>query len=147
MEKFLDFIGHFFGQKDTIFQGAYTLLSLHSRRKSTRHTHTHTHSHTNTLTHAPHSGTRTQCRAHTHTYTHTHTPHSGTRTQCREPRYREKWGAEVEYYFQKFNEPYAPMGRRAHSMVLDPIPQPLPVHFSGSRPQPPTSRYRAQNLT
>ena len=25
-------------------------------------------------------------------------------------------------------------------MVLDPIPQPLPVHFLGSRPQPPTSR-------
>jgi len=24
-------------------------------------------------------------------------------------------------------------------MVLDPIPQPLPVHFLGSRPQPPTS--------
>ena len=27
-------------------------------------------------------------------------------------------------------------------MVLDPIPQPLPVHFFGSRPQPPTSRKR-----
>ena len=26
-------------------------------------------------------------------------------------------------------------------MVLDPIPQPLPVHFFGFRPQPPTSRY------
>jgi len=26
-------------------------------------------------------------------------------------------------------------------MVLDPIPQPLPVHFFGSRPQPPTSPY------
>ena len=25
-------------------------------------------------------------------------------------------------------------------MVLDPIPQTLPVHFFGSRPQPPTSR-------
>ena len=25
-------------------------------------------------------------------------------------------------------------------MVLDPIPQSLPVHFLGSRPQPPTSR-------
>ena len=25
-------------------------------------------------------------------------------------------------------------------VVLDPIPQPLPVHFLGSRPQPPTSR-------
>ena len=25
-------------------------------------------------------------------------------------------------------------------MVLDPIPQSLPVHFCGSRPQPPTSR-------
>jgi len=24
-------------------------------------------------------------------------------------------------------------------MVLDPIPQSLPVHFFGSRPQPPTS--------
>ena len=28
-------------------------------------------------------------------------------------------------------------------MVLDPIPQILPVHFFGSRPQPPTSRMRA----
>ena len=28
-------------------------------------------------------------------------------------------------------------------MVLDPIPQSLPVHFFGSRPQPPTSRGRA----
>jgi len=27
-------------------------------------------------------------------------------------------------------------------MVLDPIPQSLPVHFFGSRPQPPTSRLR-----
>ena len=26
-------------------------------------------------------------------------------------------------------------------MVLDPIPQSLPVHFFGSRPQPPTSRW------
>ena len=26
-------------------------------------------------------------------------------------------------------------------MVLDPIPQSLPVHFFGSRPQPPTSPY------
>ena len=26
-------------------------------------------------------------------------------------------------------------------MVLDPIPQSLPVHFFGSRPQPPTSLY------
>jgi len=31
-------------------------------------------------------------------------------------------------------------GRRAHYMVLDPIPQSLPVHFFGSRSQPPTSR-------
>jgi len=29
-------------------------------------------------------------------------------------------------------------------MVLDPIPQPLPVHFFGSRPQPPTSAPHAQ---
>ena len=36
---------------------------------------------------------------------------------------------------------YLTTGRRAHSMILDPIPQPLPVHFFGSRPQPPTSRY------
>ena len=28
-------------------------------------------------------------------------------------------------------------------MVLDPIPQSLPVHFFGSRPQPPTSRRMA----
>ena len=34
---------------------------------------------------------------------------------------------------------YLTTGRRAHSMVLDPIPQSLPVHFFGSRPQPPTS--------
>ena len=35
---------------------------------------------------------------------------------------------------------YLTTGRRAHQMVLDPIPQSLPVHFFGSRPQPPTSR-------
>ena len=34
---------------------------------------------------------------------------------------------------------YLTTGRRAHWMVLDPIPQSLPVHFFGSRPQPPTS--------
>ena len=34
---------------------------------------------------------------------------------------------------------YLTTGRRAHSMVLDPIPPSLPVHFFGSRPQPPTS--------
>jgi len=34
---------------------------------------------------------------------------------------------------------YLTMGRRAHLMVLDPIPQSLPVHFFGSRPQPLTS--------
>ena len=38
---------------------------------------------------------------------------------------------------------YLTTGRRAHSMVLDPIPQPLPVHFFGSRPQPPTSHRNA----
>jgi len=33
-------------------------------------------------------------------------------------------------------------------MVLDPIPQSLPVHFFGSRPQPPTSRELAlENFT
>jgi len=37
---------------------------------------------------------------------------------------------------------YFTTGRRAHSMVLDPIPQSLPVHFFGSRPQPPTSPRR-----
>ena len=36
---------------------------------------------------------------------------------------------------------YLTTGRRAHSMVLEPIPQSLPVHFFGSRPQPPTSLY------
>jgi len=36
---------------------------------------------------------------------------------------------------------YLTTGRRAHSMVLDPIPPPLPVHFFGSRPQPPTSHH------
>jgi len=30
-------------------------------------------------------------------------------------------------------------------MVLDPMPQPLPVHFFGSRPQPPTSPEIAEN--
>ena len=30
-------------------------------------------------------------------------------------------------------------------MVLDPIPQSLPVHFFGSRPQPPTSRKARYN--
>ena len=30
-------------------------------------------------------------------------------------------------------------------MVLDPIPQPLPVHFFGSRPQPPTSPRQSVN--
>ena len=34
---------------------------------------------------------------------------------------------------------YLMTGRRAHQMVLDPIPQSLPVHFFGSRTQPPTS--------
>jgi len=34
---------------------------------------------------------------------------------------------------------YLTTGRRFHWMVLDPIPQSLPVHFLGSRPQPPTS--------
>jgi len=24
-------------------------------------------------------------------------------------RYRERWGAGVEYHFQEFNEPYAPL--------------------------------------
>ena len=32
-------------------------------------------------------------------------------------------------------------------MVLDPIPQSLPVHFSGSRPQPPTSRTECQRCS
>jgi len=32
-------------------------------------------------------------------------------------------------------------------MVLDPIPQPLPVHFFGSRPQPPTSPYYGSSAT
>jgi len=35
---------------------------------------------------------------------------------------------------------YLTTGRRFHWMVFDPIPQSLPVHFFGSRPQPPTSR-------
>jgi len=35
---------------------------------------------------------------------------------------------------------YLTTGRSFHEMVLDPIPQSLPVHFFGSRPQPPTSR-------
>jgi len=36
---------------------------------------------------------------------------------------------------------YLTTGRRFHWMVLDPIPQSLPVHFFGSRPQPPTSHH------
>ena len=32
-------------------------------------------------------------------------------------------------------------------MVLDPIPQPLPVHFFGSRPQPPTSHLHTNKPT
>jgi len=32
-------------------------------------------------------------------------------------------------------------------MVLDPIPQSLPVHFFGSRPQPPTSPHDATYCT
>jgi len=32
---------------------------------------------------------------------------------------------------------YLTTGRSFHEMVLDPIPQSLPVHFFGSRPQPP----------
>ena len=35
---------------------------------------------------------------------------------------------------------YLTTGRSFHEMVLDHIPQSLPVHFFGSRPQPPTSR-------
>jgi len=31
-------------------------------------------------------------------------------------------------------------------MVFDPIPQPLPVHFFGSRPQPPTSPYLRHSI-
>ena len=34
---------------------------------------------------------------------------------------------------------YLTTGRRAHEMVIDPIPQSLPVYVFGSRPQPPTS--------
>ena len=34
---------------------------------------------------------------------------------------------------------YLTTGRSFHEMELDPIPQSLPVHFFGSRPQPPTS--------
>ena len=30
-------------------------------------------------------------------------------------------------------------------MVLNPIPQSLPVHFFGSRPQPPTSREKTRD--
>jgi len=41
------------------------------------------------------------------------------------PTHRRKW--------------YLTTGRRFHWMVLDPTPQSLPVHFFGSRPQPPTS--------
>jgi len=36
--------------------------------------------------------------------------------------------------------------RRFHKMVLDPIPQSLPVHFFGSRPQPPTSPDTSRNV-
>ena len=41
---------------------------------------------------------------------------------------------------------YLTTGRRFHWMVLDPIPQSLPVHFFGSRPQPPTSLNRPTKM-
>ena len=41
---------------------------------------------------------------------------------------------------------YLTTGRRAYSMVVDPIPQSLPVHFFGSRPQPPTSHQKTSYI-
>jgi len=41
---------------------------------------------------------------------------------------------------------YLTTWRRAHEMVLDPIPRSLPVHFFGSRPQPPTSPLKVEYL-
>ena len=42
---------------------------------------------------------------------------------------------------------YLTTGRRFHEKVLDPIPQSLPVHFFGSRPQPPTSPHMYTDKT
>ena len=53
------------------------------------------------------------------------------------------WGREP--FSRNFMKPtprrkwYLTTGRSFHEMVLEPIPQSLPVHFFGSRPQPPTS--------
>jgi len=60
-------------------------------------------------------------------------------------RYREVGGWGRDPFSRNFMKPtprrkwYLTTGRRFHWMVLDPIPQSLPVHFFGSRPQPPTS--------
>ena len=51
------------------------------------------------------------------------------------------WGRDP--FSRNFMEPtprrkwYLTTGRSFHEMVLDPIPQSLPVHYFGSRPQPP----------
>jgi len=65
--------------------------------------------------------------------------------------WRRGGGLGSSTIFKKFNEPYArrkwylTTGRRAHQMVLDPIPQSLPVHFFGSLPQFPTSPLKSLN--
>ena len=65
----------------------------------------------------------------------------------REVLLREVGGWGRDPFSRNFMKPtprrkwYLTTGRRFHSMVLDPIPQSLPVHFFGSRPQPPTSPY------
>jgi len=61
------------------------------------------------------------------------------------------WGWGRDPFSRNFMKPtprrkwYLTTGRSFHEMVLDPIPQSLPVHFFGSRPQPPTSREECQS--
>ena len=64
-------------------------------------------------------------------------------------RRREVGGWGRDPFSRNFMKPtprckwYLTTGRSFHEMVLDPIPQSLPVHFFGSRPQPPTSRIQS----
>ena len=86
-----------------------------------------------------------------HTYEWFDVSHTGYVTNMNALREVGGWGRVP--FSKKLMSPtprrkwYLTTGRRAHYMVLDPIPQSLPVHFFGSRPQPPTSpRYSASIL-
>jgi len=107
--------------------------------------------------------TATQLNTPQHTATHRNTPQHPA-THCnKESKARSKQPADSQSLFdcmccwevggwgrdpfsRNFMNPtprrkwYLTTGRRFHWMVLDPIPYSLPVHFFGSRPQPPTSR-------